>query len=222
MERDPPTITARRVRLVSAERLFGEPVIGTRAWGGARPRRQVFRPLVVRPAILVRPAGSNGSWRVDVENELILPSCPPTAQGIVNVVRMHEALGRECRIAAALALPADGGRAVFRRLTRPRRRCIDMFGWAIMFQRPGMTDFAVVDPHEHVPSMPAFYECPLELIDRSEFLTSRGIRHRPLAIVVRPEDCGTGSRESAPCEPGGVDRSRDLPRPCSIADLIGH
>jgi hypothetical protein len=208
MEHHSPTITAKRVRLVPAEPVFS----------GHSSRKRVFRPFVIRPAILVRQLGSDGPWRVDVEGDLLLPACPPTERGIVEVVRLHEALGRTCRLAAALALPADSRESPLRRLTGPRRRPIDIFGWAIMIQHPGMTGSAVVDRHEHLAALPAFYECPLQLIDRSEFLTARGIRHRPLAIVVRPEDVEQeerdGDRHRLPVD-------RDGPTPCSIAELLG-
>jgi hypothetical protein len=212
LEHQSPAITATRVRLVSAETVFAGPVHGKR----------VFRPLVIRPAILVRQAGSEGPWRVDVEGDLLLPACPPTERGIAEVVGLHEALGRTCRIAAALALPADSRESPLRRLAGPRRRPIDIFGWAIMIQRPGMTGTAVVDPHEHRAAMPAFYECPLQLIDRSDFLTARGIHHRPLAIVVRPEDVEPEERDNDRVRHRHrFPADRDGPTPCSIADLLG-
>lgn len=218
MDEDSPTITTTRVRLVSAEPGFAAPRLG----------RRVFRPLVVRPAILVRPAGSQAPWRVDVDDDLLLPACPPTEQGILEVVRFHEAVGQTCRLAAALALPADSREAALRRLAGPRRPCLDMFGWAIMYQLPDMTGTALVDGHEYLAPLPAFYECPLQLIDRSEFLTARGIRHRPLAIVVRPEDVATEPSAVDPFEQRPrrtrrrTDRHRIGPTPCSIADLLGR
>lgn len=212
-----PAMTATRVRLVSAEPRFAVPRLG----------RRVFRPLMIRPAILVRPAGSQAPWRVDVDNDLLLPACPPTEQGILEVVQFHEAIGRTCRLAAALALPADSRDAALRRLAGRRRPCLDMFGWAIMYQLPGMTGTALVDGHEYLAPLPAFYECPLQLIDRAEFLTARGIRHRPLAIVVRPEDVAARSSIDDPIEQQSprarrrTDRHRSGPKPCSIADLLG-
>lgn len=212
MEHDLPTIRATRVRLVSAEPIYA----------GLRPTQRLFRPLVVRPAILFRPAGSDDPWRVDVDDDLLLPACPPTEQGIEDVVRFHETFGRTCRITAALALPADSRDAPLRRIARLRVRRIDMFGWAIMIQRPGMTGTAVVDPHEHLAALPAFYECPLQLIDRSEFLTSRGIRHRPLAVVVLPEDVERANPEHGRlCKRHRSRPDRDGLTPCSVADLLG-
>jgi hypothetical protein len=187
----------------------------------------VFRPLFIRPAILVRAAASQAAWRVDVEDDLLLPACPSTERGILEVMQFHEAVGRACRLAAALALPADSRGAALRRLTGSRRPCLDMFGWAIMYQLPGMTGTALVDGHEYLTALPAFYECPLQLIDRSEFLTARGIRHRPLAIVVRPEDVKPERPNVDPMEQGtpprspANDRNRIGPTPCSIADLLG-
>lgn len=214
MQDDPTAITATRVRLVSAEPRFDCPGRGQR----------VFRPLVIRPAILMRPSGSQGSWRVDVEDGLLLPACPPTVRGIMAVVRYHESVGRTCRLAAALALPVDSRDAALRRFADTRRPCLDMFGWAIMYQLPDTTGTAVVDGHEYLAPLPAFYECPLQLIDRSEFLTARGIRHRPLAIVVRPEDVATEPSAVAPSDRRHrrrTDRNRPGPTPCSISDLLG-
>jgi hypothetical protein len=216
MAHDPLAITMARVRLVSAGPWFP----------GSRAGRKVFRPLVVGPAILVRQPGAAGPWHVDVDGDLLLPACPPTERGILEVIRFHEAFGRTCRLAAALAVPADNGGLFLRRLSGPRRRCLDMFGWAILFQRPGMTGSAMVDGNESSGALPAFFECPLQLIDRSRFLTARGIPHRPLAIVVRPEDVGPevpgpdaitstwfqGRRRFGP--------EQDVPTPCSIADLL--
>jgi hypothetical protein len=212
MEHDFPTITAKRVRLVPTE-----PVCA-----GARPRQRIFRPLVIRPAILFRPASAEGPWRVDVEGDLFLPACPTTEEGISEVVRLHEVLGRTCRIAAALAMPADGRASSLRWFPGIHRRRIDIYGWAIMMQPAGTTGFGVVDRHEEIDGLPALYECPLQLLDRSEFLTARGIPHRPLAVVVRPEDVEQtllGHERSCGC--GRVQRSSDGPTPCSIADLLG-
>ena len=217
MQDDLPEITATRARLVSAEPRFADPSRG----------RRVFRPLVIRPAILVRPSGTQGSWRVDVEDGLLLPACPPTVREIMAVVRYHESVGRTCRLTAALALPVDSRDAALRRFAGTRRPCLDMFGWAITYQLPGTTGTAVVDGHEYLAPLPAFYECPLQLIDRSEFLTARGIRHRPLAIVVRPEDVAAEPSEVASSDRRHrrarrrTDRNRPGPTPCSISDLLG-
>lgn len=208
MHPDFPTIMATRVRLVPTETVLAEP----------RPRQRVFRPFVIRPAILFRTAGSKEPWLVDVEDDLLLPACPPTEAGIMEVVQLHEALGRTCRIAAALAMPADGRAEPLRMGRRRRHQVIDMFGWAIMIQPPGMTGVAVVDRHEEIPGLPAFYECPLQLLDRADFLATRGVPHRPLAIMVRPEDVDD---EERPRGRGHVHRASDGPTPCSIADLLG-
>lgn len=197
---------------------------------GLTSSKRVFRPLVVRPAILYREAGADVPWRVDTEGELFLPACPTTEESILDVVRFHESFGRTCRIAAALAMPADSSCTPLRRPARLRRQRIDMFGWAIMFQRDGMHGTALVDCHDSHDRLPAFYECPLQLIDRSAYLTARGIRHRPLAIVVRPEDLEHGAAHAGACggeKPGNDGRLRiepEGPRPCSIAELLrlGH
>ncbi len=51
-----------------------------------------------------------------------------------------------------------------------------------------MQGVALIDAHESFTDLPAFYESPLELLDRSSFLAARGISTRPIALVTRPED----------------------------------
>ena len=57
-----------------------------------------------------------------------------------------------------------------------------------MYQLPGMRGTAAIDPHDRFDDLPALFESPLELIDRSVFLAARGIPNRPIAILTRPED----------------------------------
>jgi hypothetical protein len=63
-----------------------------------------------------------------------------------------------------------------------------MYGWALMYQLPGATGIAIVDPHDHHPDLPAFFELPQELIDRSEHLARHGIPNRPLALITAASD----------------------------------
>lgn len=203
-----PAIRATPVRLLSLDSAAADP--------GWRRNRQTFRPLVAGPAILYRTHAA-GPWSVDVDMESLVPACPRTVAGIADVVRFHESFGRRCRIGAALAVPADSRRPGGSRGSPHRSRTIDIYGWAILYQLPGMTGVAFVDRHERVDELPACYECPFELLDRSEFLASRGIRHRPLAIVTRPEDFSVDRRgarvnilhPTARCRP-----------PCTISRLL--
>ena len=212
MDGNAPAITPTPVRLVPVN-------LADDGVAVERQGRKVFRPLVIGPVILHCSTASGAPWTVDIGDDLLVPSCPRTATGIADVVRFHEANGRRCRISAALAIPADGRGIRATAAPSPRRPTVDIYGWAIMYQLPGMDGVAFVDRHERIDELPAFYECPLELLDRSEFLISRGIRHRPLAVLTRPEDFAVdrfGSRfnvfhPASRCRP-----------PCSISRLLGR
>ena len=65
---------------------------------------------------------------------------------------------------------------------------VEIYGWSLLYQLPHMSGRAVIDSHDSFCELPAFFESPLELVDRSAFLTARGIPHRPLALLTQPED----------------------------------
>ncbi len=155
---------------------------------------RLVRPLVAGLAILHRNRRRN-AWQVDVlPDNRLLPHAPRSLAGIDRIVRMHRALGRSCRVGAALASPTDlvpqsGSWPPPMDPSDSRgRRCPEMYGWALMYQLPGMRGTAVIDPHDQFDDLPAFFESALELIDRSTFLTGRGIPNRPIALLTRPED----------------------------------
>lgn len=79
-----------------------------------------------------------------------------------------------------------------------------IYGWCLMYQPPGMHGIAIIDAHESCDELPAYFELPLELLDRAEFLARRGIRSRPLALLAQPNDFMT------PPE-GGLPRNRFFP-----------
>lgn len=212
LNRHIPTMTATPVRLLPVPS-------GDDSGPFGRRDRKILRPLFMGPTILHCSTRSRDPWTVDVDDDGFLPACPRTASGIADVVRFHEAFGRRCRIGAALAIPTDGRHSPLTHSRPLRRRLVDIYGWAIMYQLPGMSGVAFVDRHERIDELPAFYECPLELLDRSEFLLARGIRHRPLAIVTRPEDFTAdrlGMRFNT-FHPA----SRYRP-PCSLSQLLGR
>jgi hypothetical protein len=62
-----------------------------------------------------------------------------------------------------------------------------------LYQLPGIRGIGFVDPHESFPDLPAFFESPLELLDRATFLHGKGIVTRPLAVLTRPEDFNRGA-----------------------------
>ncbi len=156
-------------------------------------RKQLLRPLVLSPAILYQPAGQ-AAWRVDLsDTETLAPHVPAFRRDLRHIIALHGAVGHACRLALALASPMDAA-------CRSRRDPIgcrtesrfagraDIYGWSIMYCRPGCPLEAIVDPHDEHADLPAFYESAAELIDRTGFLTMKRIPHRVLALVTQPED----------------------------------
>jgi hypothetical protein len=176
----PPALVTTSVRLVSES-------------------RRLLRPFFAGLAILYRDCRAGATWTVDVlEDGRLLPHAPRSSKQLERIVSLHRALGRTCRVGAALATPADlvsglaDGPVRRPRLTAsddtPTRRRPEIYGWALMYQLPGMQGTAAIDPHDRFDDLPAFFESPLELIDRSVFLAARRIPNRPIAILTRPED----------------------------------
>lgn len=176
---------------------------GSDACVGAR-RGPIYRPIVIGPAILWRRPGRTGTetpWDVDLQDDRGLePATPRRAIDLERILAWRRAQGQQCRVALALACGDDvvaaaaaaasffpgrqrhaGGR--FR-----RGGAIEIYGWSLLHPRPGAVGRGIVDPHDTIPDLPAWYESPLELADRSAFLAARGIRTRALALVTRPED----------------------------------
>lgn len=157
--------------------------------------RKRLRPLFAGLAILHREGHAGAAWTIDVsEDGRLFPHAPASPEDLERVVGLHRALGRQCRVGAALATPADLAGAAPRRPRRAPgpesacRRGPEIYGWSLMYQLPGMRGTAAIDPHDRFEDLPAFFESPLELIDRSVFLAARGILNRPIAILTRPED----------------------------------
>jgi len=161
-------------------RLVGEP---SGLPQDSRRQRRLFRPLVVGPAV-IRRDGPEASWIVRVGNDGRLLPLPPQSPGGPGGIQ---------RVAAALVVPQDlaGGPPTLTRLAEPSAS--EFYGWALMYQLPGMRGLACVDPHEQFAELPAFYESPLELIDRNTFLSRRGIPARPLALITQPTDFVRGA-----------------------------
>lgn len=152
------------------------------------------------------------AWHVDVlPGRSLLPDAPSRPGDIERVVAWRRARGEACRVAAALVSccdvtthrsAADGGTAPAAGEAddlRPRPYedpvtlarvpgVVEIYGWALMYQLPGMVDAAAIDPHDEFDDLPAYYESPLELVDRAAFLAARGIPNRPIALLTRRED----------------------------------
>ena len=157
-------------------------------------------------------------WQVDLEpGGRLRPAAPCNAAGIERVVAWRQRTGSYARVGAALVsscdfAPAEAGvvsavapshdgidsvvpasrgpaaRGRFRLDDPPRGVAAEIYGWALMYQLPGMIDRAVIEPHDEFDSLPAYYESPLEIVDRSAFLAAKGIPCRAIALLTRPDD----------------------------------
>lgn len=152
-----------------------------------------FRPIVLGPTVLYRRR-TDDRWRVQVSRDgTLLPLLAASESHLEAMLAERRRAGRFCRVAAALMSPGDTASAG----VMPRRRRdgtagqqprLDTYGWALLYQPPGIEGLAFVDRHQDLPDLPACFELPLELLDRAAFLADRGFRTRPLAVVAHPED----------------------------------
>ena len=207
-------IRSARVRLVGAEsslaaesgrplrRLYRPLIVGpailSRSLGGwGRSERGIPR----------------GSWHVDVlPGRSLLPDAPALPIDLERVVAWRRQRGETCRVAAALVSCCDvttipplaaasdaptGSAEAAPSSPQPwedpvhiqrAAGVVEIYGWALMYQLPGMLDAAAIDPHDELDDLPAFYNSPLELVDRAAFLASKGILNRPIALLTRRED----------------------------------
>jgi len=157
-------------------------------------RRATYRPLIVGAAILRRLPGE-ARWSVSVSRDgRLLPLAPASRAGVVASLTALRRAGLSARIAASLVTPEDVPAALLRRpgCSRP---AVMFYGWALLYQLPSLRGQAWIDPHDECAELPAFYESPLELIDRADFLAARGVRTRPLAVVAQAGDFGGDARE---------------------------
>ena len=176
--------------------------------GGGRHR---YRLLVVGPAILERPAGTVGPWRVRVTTDgTFLPRTPASPAAVEARLRRLRQSGDTIRLGAAILEPRDlarvGGQfgAALHAPPSPVRRH-EFYGWALLYQLPGQHGLGMIDPQDDLPDLPACFESPLELADRQEFLARRGIPTRAIAVVTQPQDFVA------------VDQSRPANRFCPVA-----
>lgn len=162
------------------------------------PAARIFRPILLGPAVLHRRR-TDDRWRVEVSRDgRLLPLGATCEEELQAEIRGRRQGGRLCRVAATLMSPEDAHHIVIptsparQRLARRQPRLLS-YGWALLYQPPGIEGLAFVDRHEHIAELPACFELPLELLDRATFLADRGFRTRPLAVVTQPEDfdrCG--------------------------------
>lgn len=162
-------------------------------------RGPLYRPLIAGPAIL-RREDRNGKWLVTVSTDgLLRPLVPGSAAAVQRIVAEQRRTGVLCRIGLALVSPDDllhaaaddrGGSTAgpWQPRGSGRRLRIDIYGWSLMIQLPGFRGIATIDANDTIDDLPAFYESPLELVDRANHLATRRIPSRPIALVTRPED----------------------------------
>lgn len=173
---------------------------------GAQPH-ETYRPLVVGCVRLVRSARERGDWLVRVvRNRPVWPltwQLPRPLAGCGG--RCCDAVHRSFSVAGRPARPITH-RLTLGLLCGPDLRSAgenlppvrlqtcdaDIYGWSLLYQPPRLggqaSGLAAVDANLDTAELPAFYESPLELCDRLDFLDRRGIPARPLALVTRPED----------------------------------
>ena len=163
-----------------------------------------YRPLAIGRTVLTQSV-PGGPWWVPVSLDGTLR--PRSARS-----PLHICSASRIREAVVLVSPEDIRGPVRRRAAGTSRHLgglgrltgSGIYGWCLMYQPPGMHGLAMIDPNEGCDELPAYFELPLELLDRAEFLTRRGICSRPLALLAQPEDFQT------PAE-GGPLRNRFLP-----------
>ena len=180
-----------------------------------------------------------GAWHVDLlAGGSLLPDAPHRPLDLERVLAWRRQRGEACRVGAALVSCCDVTTVIQPDLESasdatesavassdqpfapaPRvdraRGLIEIYGWALMYQLPGMIDAAAIDPHDELDDLPAYYSSPLELVDRASFLAAKGIPNRPIALLTRREDF----HPRVPTEARPVNRFRPLERFRRPADL---
>jgi hypothetical protein len=163
-----------------------------------------YRPLAIGRALVTRSV-AGGPWWVQV-------SLDGTLRPVWSRTPLPPVATSRSREAVALFSPDDVRGPVRRRTIRQSLRRgglgqligADIYGWCLLYQPAGLHGIALIDAHESLDELPAYFELPLELLDRAEHLAQRGIRSRPLALLTQPDDFET------PPE-GGPPRNRLLP-----------
>lgn len=179
-------------------------LVGADCGAPAAARQSLYRPLIVGAAILRRPRTSEGRWLVRLADDAsIRPRACGAGSSVHQRLRRLRAQGVTARVAAALVAPEDVLLATGRRpaigsrfpgwLPPRRGRVAEFYGWALLYRLPGMHGIGFVDPHDCFPDLPAFFESPSELLDRSMFLHGKGVVTRPLAVLTQPEDFDLGA-----------------------------
>jgi hypothetical protein len=210
-------IRTARVRLVGTGSPT-QALSGTRRGGGLYRPLIVGPAILSRsPESLLRSERGipRGAWHVDLlGGGGLLPDAPRRPIDLERVVAWRQQRGESCRVGAALVsccdvttmLPEapidehDDRRDPFTETeptvpwlhhsTRVEQApgLVEIYGWALMYRLPGMIDAAAIDPHDEFDDLPAYFNSPLELVDRAAFLASKGIPNRPIALLTQRGD----------------------------------
>lgn len=184
---EPPAVAAIMARLVRDTPL-------TDGAEECQARVHVYRPLVVGAAILREPVERGDPWRVTLDaGPAVRPRAPASRAALQAQVAALRTAGVACRVAAALVVPEDVVSAPrgmdHQQLIRRTDRCrAEFYGWSLLYHVPGMPRIGFVEPHPTFCRLPSFFDSPLEVLERSEYLARRGVRSRPLVLLTQPED----------------------------------
>ena len=184
---EPPAVKAIVARLVRDTPL-------TDGVAECQARVHVYRPLVVGAAILREPIERGDPWRVTLDaGPGVRPRAPASRAAIKGQVAALRRAGVACRLAAALVAPEDvvstpSALDEEQVICRTYRCRSEFYGWSLLYHVPGMPRIGFIEPHHTFRHLPSFFDSPLDLVDRSEFLARRGVRSRPLALLTQPED----------------------------------
>jgi len=205
----PDTVVVRRlrVRLVESDGPAASAPPTVRVTGGVRrPAGRRFRPWVVGPALLYRPRrgpGDRTPWRVDLHpGGRFLPVAPQRAADLERIAAWRRSEGLRCRLGVALVScwdvaarhgeGSDGAPSPARLQMpapgMPHGTTVDIYGWSLLYRSALADGAAVVDAHDEIDDLPAYYVSPAELADRAEHLAARGIACRPIALITAAED----------------------------------
>ncbi|MCE9631647.1 MAG: hypothetical protein K8S94_13145 [Planctomycetia bacterium] len=163
-------------------------------------RLRTYRLLAIGPALLERSSATTGPWHVRVTTDgSFLPRAPRSPAGFERRITALRSGGGVARLGAAILEPRDLScvAAELRPTLRGHGRASlrhEFYGWALMYQLPDSRGIGLVDPHDEFTDLPAFFESPLELADRQEYLARRCVATRAIALVTQPEDFDAGEQ----------------------------
>ena len=143
----------------------------------------------------------------------LLPLGPRSAPALAGRLRSLRARATSSPHGAAILSPLDiTPPASPLHLRSGHGPCTEFYGWSLLYQG-SWAGVGLIDPHEQLTELPAFYESPQELLDRAEFLAAKGVPSRAVALVTEEADFvvdGAGRRhnrffpQAIFCQPQGL------------------